>query len=229
MSDYLWGETVSAAKKVADKYGCKPQHLLAVAEVESRCDPGLRNQPLIRVERHYFKRYASASQYSKAFNAGLLKNARRQRDRHANLRKLEAINRAAAYKSHSWGLMQVMGANYEMLGYPSAEALVIRARSGPEGQFDIGALFMAKAGILDDLVAGRLEAFATRYNGPNWRQNDYVNKLKKALAKHKDVTIPAPMSPSPVEPKPPVPPSAWGGIISAILAALTAIWAWVSS
>lgn len=190
MTDYLWGETVSAAARVAKRHKMDVRWLLAIGEIESRNDPGPRGQPIIRCERHWFKKYVTVTQYTKANSARLMSNGS-QTKRWVSLTQLAKIDQQAAYLSHSWGTMQVMGFNWEDLGYSSVIEMVETARSGPEGQYELGAQFLKVHNLYQLLETGRLEDFATRYNGPKWKQNDYVNKLKTAWAKHLKTAVPA--------------------------------------
>lgn len=163
--------------------------LLAVAEVESggqvfaRVDD--RDMPLIRWEGHYFYRLLSGEKRTAALKKGLasengggIPNPKGQAARYALLNRARQIDDAAALQSCSWGLGQVMGANFASLGYADVQALVDEAVSGVVGQVALMARFIRTRKLIDELQNLDWPAFARAYNGAQY--GDYDQKMAKA-------------------------------------------------
>ena len=105
---------------------------------------------------------------------------------HANrvklLRQAVAIDEEAAYESVSVGLGQVMGFHYAELGYATARAMFEAFTGSVEAQ--LRAMFQVAdaQGVLAAMKARDWAGAARRYNGPQYRQNDYDTKLSVAYA-----------------------------------------------
>lgn len=175
--------------RIANSLGAPPAALLAVAEVESGGQTTAlvdgAPMPLIRWEGHYFWRHLPASLRSDAVRKGLaaqasgvVKNPKTQQARYNLLGRARAIHDDAALMSCSWGLGQVMGANFADLGYPSVSALVAEATSGVVGQVALMAKFIRRNKLIDELQRLDFTAFARAYNGPNF--GDYDEKMRRA-------------------------------------------------
>lgn len=184
-------DVIAAARRIAGRHRLDPAAFLAVAHVES----GLRThamvdgraEPLIRFEGHYFDRRLAAKAREKARRAGLaspvagaVKNPAGQAARWALLERARAIDAQAADESVSWGIGQVMGAHWAWLGFASVGDLVALARSGVDGQLELMARFIVKAGLGDALARRDWVAFARGYNGPRYRMNRYDTRLARA-------------------------------------------------
>lgn len=194
-------ETSREITSVARAAGIDPAALLAVSEVESGGTAfaivGRRAEPLIRFEGHYFdrrlspaKRRAARAQGLAAPGAGEIANPRSQAARWAMLERAAAIDRRAAYESVSWGIGQVMGAQWAWLGYADVETLAAEARASVAGQVKLMLRYIDKAGLTTALNMHDWNAFARGYNGPNYRKNGYHRKLAAAYARHA-TTVPA--------------------------------------
>lgn len=179
---------VNEIKQAAQDAGLEPAALLAVTAVESAGQVFAlvegKQEPLIRFEGHYFDRRLSGEKQQQARtqglaspSAGAIVNPRTQADRWKMLKQAAAIDAQAAYESVSWGLGQVMGAHWQWLGYESVEALVEEARSGAFGQVRLMVRYIEKAGLAEALRNHDWPAFAHGYNGPNYKKNNYDEKL----------------------------------------------------
>jgi hypothetical protein len=84
--------------------------------------------------------------------------------------------------SVSYGVGQVMGENWKLLGYDSVESLVEEARSGLVGQVTLMIKFIEKAGLAGKLRTGDFKGFARGYNGPSYALNRYDTKMASAAA-----------------------------------------------
>lgn len=99
---------------------------------------------------------------------------------YGRLAKAVTLDREAALKAASWGLFQVLGENWEWLGYPSVEDFVAAQVAGEAGQLDAFVRFVEKRGLAQSLRDGDYDYFASRYNGTGYRQNDYAGKMRRA-------------------------------------------------
>lgn len=183
---------IAAARDIEEHEGVGAEVLLAVALVETGGVPftaiGERAEPLIRFEGHYFDRRLSGEARSSARalglahpRAGAVRNPRSQAARWALFERASAIDAQAAAASTSWGLGQVMGAHGRLLGYGDALGLAAAARTSISGQLGIVANFLKQGALGTILARGEVEVFARRYNGPNFRQNRYDEKITAAL------------------------------------------------
>lgn len=193
---------IDAVAKVAAGHGWPFPNFGAVVEVESSgmpfaqvdarplfedAAPG-KDEPLIRWEAHYFDRLLPADLRSRARavrlahpDAGHISNPTGQQERYDRLLKPAAeFDRTAALASCSWGMGQVMGANWRDLGFLSIEAFVALARSGIIGQLELMSRFIHANNIEDELVRSNWPGFARVYNGPNYRQQGYDQNLARA-------------------------------------------------
>lgn len=186
-------EILAEITEAANRLAIEPAALLAVAEVESG---GVafamidgRREPLIRFEGHYFDRRLSPEKQAVARAAGLsspvagaIANPVTQEGRWDLLARAARIDRQAAHESVSWGIGQVMGAHWRMLGFASIDAFVALARRDVAGQAEIMARFIEASGLAAALAARDWAAFARGYNGPLYARSDYDGRLAAAYA-----------------------------------------------
>lgn len=102
---------------------------------------------------------------------------------YAEIERACAIDEEAALLSTSWGLGQIMGSNFRMVGCSSVEAMVEEAVESEAGQLRQMAAFIRSAGLLDELVSKDWAKFARGYNGPQYAKNAYDTKLAAAYDK----------------------------------------------
>lgn len=171
--------------------GVIPAFMLAVVMTESAgkvsSQVGVRQEPLIRWEGHYFFKLLPASKRKAAVAAGLaspkagaIKNPSSQVERYRLLERAKQIDEDAALMSCSWGIGQVMGSHWEALGYASVQEFVETARKGFDGQLELMLRFIEKNGLLDELQRQDASGFARGYNGPNYKVNAYDKKIMQA-------------------------------------------------
>jgi hypothetical protein len=184
-------DVISEITQAADRFDIEPAALLAVAEVESG---GVafamidgRREPLIRFEGHYFDRRLSPEKQAVARAAGLssptagaIANPATQEGRWDLLVRAARIDRQAAYESVSWGIGQVMGTHWRMLGFASVDDFVVLARRDLAGQAEIMARFIERQGLSAALAAGDWAAFARGYNGPLYARSNYDGRVAAA-------------------------------------------------
>lgn len=177
------GDIVDAAKEI----GCDQNVLRAVLRVETSGSGFLPDQrPKILFEAHWFSRYTGRrydathpAVSSRAWNRTLYVGGAGEYDR---LSQALALDRAAALKSASWGLGQVMGGNYAAAGFADAESFVVAMCASEREQLLAMVRFIQSRGLADELRDERLSAFAEVYNGSGYKVQQYDVKMLSALA-----------------------------------------------
>jgi len=181
--------TKVAITNVATTEGFDPAELLGIADVESAgvafWNVNGKDLPAIRFEWGYFKPRLNADQLTAALAAGL--NAVQPSSfagRYDWLAKAQGINPTAALESISMGLGQVMGANWQALGYASVDDLWGKAQT-IEGQVDLMVRFIVKNNLKTAIDNEDWKTFAKGYNGSNYAKNGYDTKLAAAVEKYR--------------------------------------------
>lgn len=169
----------------------------AVCEVESGGRTGFLGdgRPMILFEGHIFwrelkKRGIDPEAYKEEYKDVLFpkwdragyKGGAREYER---LEKASRINEEAALCSASWGMFQIMGFNHKLCGYGSVGEYVYAIKAGPNNHLLSFARFLKGTGIDRPLRELDWEGFASRYNGPGYKQHHYDTKLRDAYLKHK--------------------------------------------
>lgn len=94
------------------------------------------------------------------------------------------IHEKSAACSASWGLFQIMGFNYAVCGCANAREFVNRMMESEGAQLDLFVGFLKGNGWDKYLGALDWTGFARHYNGPQYAQNKYDEKLHKAYLKY---------------------------------------------
>lgn len=196
----LKGRTVRTVGITLQDYDDASQHLgvsvsvlRAFARVES-CGKGFLDdgRPAILFERHVFYRLLRAK-HGKAFADKYAKT-------HPNIVSTKTggykggasewvrmsfactIDSDCAYQSASWGIFQIMGENWQMLGYTSVDEWVAQMTAGEKYHLDAFLRFVkAKKGLLDALQKADWDKVFTLYNGKNYQKLGYDYKFLAAL------------------------------------------------
>lgn len=191
-------------QEAARRLRCDVAAIRAVAEVESR-GAGFYPDgfPVILFERHKFYKYCDPARraewarlYPRICNpkkGGYGKAGKNQRDKF-NL--AFSLDPEAAMMACSWGKFQVMGFNYEELGYQSIHEFVDRMKQSEGEHLEAFVRFVLKNNLADEIRAHRWEDFARCYNGQDYRENDYHIKLPAAYEKYKSQSAPPPANPT---------------------------------
>lgn len=144
--------------------------------------------PPIRFEGHYFYQRLTGSKLKEAIEQGLanrkaggVKNPKSYVARYELLNRARKIDRDAANESVSWGAGQVMGANWQTLGYKSVTELVAQSHT-VYGQVDMIVRFLKVNGLIKPLNDKKWEIVAAGYNGKNFRKGRYHIKLAEAYS-----------------------------------------------
>lgn len=182
-------------REQAKIWGVEVAAILAVKSVESSGDGLLpTGEPKILFERHQFYRLLSGK-FGKPFADDVMRkypnlcNTVRggyyggQREHTDRLQPAVKIDRDCALQATSWGAYQVMGFNWNTLGYGSMQAFINDMYAGEPGQFRGFCRFIEAFELVDELQRKDWAGFARVYNGPKYREGDYDGKMAAAYRK----------------------------------------------
>lgn len=180
----------------AREHGIEPAALLAICDTESAgvafWKVGDKKLPAARFEGHYFYRLLKGAKRTLAVKnglaspkAGVIRNPRSPAGVYAMIARAEKIDKDVAHMSVSWGLGQVMGEHWKVLGYKSVEDFVQTAMSGVAGQVEIMIDFIERNGLKASLLRRDWASFARRYNGPAYKKNRYDTKMATAYERYR--------------------------------------------
>lgn len=183
--------------RAANTLGVEVAAIKAVKEVETGSKGGFFaiDRPSILFEGHIFwsqlkkngldpHKYAKGNEdilyekWTKAYYKGGMAEYQR-------LSKAMTIHEKSAVCSASWGLFQIMGFNYGVCGCQNAREFVLRMMESEGAQLDLFVQFLKGNGWDKYLRNLDWTGFAKHYNGPQYAQNKYDEKLQKAYLKYK--------------------------------------------
>jgi hypothetical protein len=174
---------------VCEMLGVGEAEIWAVLTVETRGFGFLVDRrPQILFERHIFSRRTNG-RHDAAHpdiswpKPGGYRGGAREYER---LLTAMQLDEEEALKSASWGLPQVMGFNHRVVGFESVAAMVEAMVESEDEQLEaLGQFIMAHPKCRIGIQRHDWGTFAACYNGPNFRLNDYDNRLAAAYAKAK--------------------------------------------
>jgi hypothetical protein len=175
---------------------CDVPTIKAVAEVESSGDGFLTDGRIkILFEGHQFFKFTKGAYatshpticykkwttqfYTKGKTADI-----RGAGELARLEEAMALNKTAALLSASYGKFQIMGFNFAISGFVKVEDFY-KAMQISEGEhLNAFCHYVIGNSLDDELRARKWASFAMRYNGPQYKKNQYDTKLAKAYKKY---------------------------------------------
>lgn len=170
--------------EAAKLLNCEVAAVKAVDEVESRGSGFLPSgKPKILFERHYFHRL-TAGKYSATHSnisnpmPGVYGGS--GEFQHARLEEAAKLNRNAALQSASWGRYQIMGANWDELGYASLQEFINAMYASEKEQLMAFVKFVKVNNLTKAIRNKDWATFAKGYNGSNYAINKYDKKLAAA-------------------------------------------------
>ncbi|HEY7751970.1 MAG TPA: N-acetylmuramidase family protein [Ignavibacteriaceae bacterium] len=183
-------------KDLADELGIELAAIKAVNEVESSGRGFLTSgKPKILFEGHIFwsqlKKHGLNPQNFVTGNEDILypkwtkefyKGGEKEYDR---LNRAKAIHESAALESASWGLFQIMGFHFEILGYNSVQEYVDSMYISEGNHLKAFGKFIQSQGLVRHLKNKDWAKFAKGYNGAGYKLNKYDEKLAAAYKKYK--------------------------------------------
>jgi hypothetical protein len=171
----------------ATALACEVAAIRAVAEVETkRAAFDEVGRPTILFERHYFARLSGHA--FDATHPDIANSAAggygRFSAQYPKLKRAATLDEAAALKSASWGMFQIMGANHAAAGHGTVAGFVDAMMTGPAAHLAAFVAFIrADATLLRALRARDWPAFARGYNGPGYARNNYDVEMRNAYAR----------------------------------------------
>lgn len=165
--------------------------LLAITQVEANSKGFVApNKPVVLFERHIF--YKQLKKHG--FNVDELTNKYPllinktsggylggQRENY-RLDMAKQINESCAIESTSFGLFQIMGFHWQILGYSSAQNFEKQMSENELKQTEAFIRFIslkANSKMITALKAHDYATFARCYNGSNYKKNRYDEKIKE--------------------------------------------------
>lgn len=183
----------------AKRLGVEVAALRAILEKESKGSGfNADGTPKILYERHIMYRRlvknlgtAKALYYAKQYPNLVAKNgygAGGYGKYSEQPKKLEAaakIDRTSALESCSWGSAQILGSHWSLCGFNSVQQFVNAMYKSEDSQFEVFVKFLEGSGIVPYLKKLDWVNVALRYNGKNYKQNNYDVGLKRYYLKFK--------------------------------------------
>ena len=177
---------------VADMLGVDVAAVRAVAKVEALGSGYLKsNRPVILFESRLFNNFTDGKFLdshphlaTRAWERNYLGGERE----YERLEEAANLNWDAAVRSCSWGMFQILGDNYMLASFETAESYVNSVvHRGERSHLDHFAAFVGnQPHIRNPLVALDWHRFARYYNGPGYRKNRYAARMAEAYAQFKE-------------------------------------------
>ena len=183
----------------ANQLQCEVPAVRAVYDVESQGAGFLGLKPKILFEGHVFWRLLQAAGEDpaslQAANPDILyptwtrqyyKGGLGEYDR---LDRASAIDKSCAQQSASWGLFQIMGENWQNLGYASIDDFVAKMYANEREHLFAFCRFVQWKSVKGQKLVEYLQSkdwadFAFGYNGSAYKDNAYDDKLAAAYSKY---------------------------------------------
>lgn len=183
----LTGHTAAAIAAAATSIGVPAAALQALIAVEASGDGFYDNGlPVIRLERHYVARLVTpqqAAQLSPAVCSSVRGGYVGGVGEWDRFDQVARVSLNVAIQACSWGLGQVMGANWQAMRYVSPQSLMYVAALDENRQITLMVAFLNTS---PTLVAAMNRCdwttVARLYNGPAYADNAYDTKLASAYS-----------------------------------------------
>lgn len=186
-------EVEAAIDRLAAQSRIDPSALKALVEVETSGDANWLVEgkilPPVRFEGHVFYRLLQPQpdKLAEAVKQGLanpkigaVANPRAYEARYALVERVRAIDDEAGCGACSWGIGQVMGANFAQLGCHSAVDVSLKAMTGLDGQLELMRAYLVSNGLVGPLNRHDWATVARGYNGAGYAANRYDVRLAEA-------------------------------------------------
>lgn len=185
--------TLAQIDSAAKSIGVETNVLRAIMQQECKGSGfSADGQPIILFERHIFLRQLKAhGLYTVASKAqkerpdlcnstpggyGLI-SAQPKR-----LADAAVYDRTSALESASYGIGQVLGANWSSIGYPTLQAFINDVYRDEAGQLNAMVKFLVANGIVKYMKLKDWKNIALHYNGENYQINHYDTGIANAYA-----------------------------------------------
>jgi len=186
--------TASGLSAGCDKLGVKAAEIWSILTVETLgCGFLPDRRPQILFERHVFRKEtngafdAVAPDLSNPAPGGY---GARGAFQYQRLVRAIQLNRAAALRSTSWGIGQIMGFNAQTAGFADTESMVAAMVQSEDQQIAGMIAFLQENNLDQFLRTHDWSSFARAYNGPNFAINQYDVRLASAFQKFSTGLLP---------------------------------------
>lgn len=179
-------------QRAADTLGVNVAAIKTITRVESSGSGFLPSgRPTILFERHLFYdftggNYANTHPDICNYAPGGYSGGEAEWNR---LEKAAKLDRAAAYRSASWGLFQILGDNFRACGFNRVDDYVEAMKRSEGDQLTAFVNFVISNQLKQYIVNRNWAKFAEYYNGPNYQINQYDVKLAAAYAEFSRVAM----------------------------------------
>jgi hypothetical protein len=167
--------------KVATLLNCEVEAIKAVAIVETKRGAwDNMGRPTILFERHYFRNLTS-KKYNKTHPdiSGSPGGYGRFSAQYPKLNRAAVLDQSAALQSASWGKFQIMGKYFKQAGYSSVSAFVDDMMVSELKHLNAFANFTKNdKRLLNAIQKKDWTKFASIYNGPDYKKNNYDTKME---------------------------------------------------
>lgn len=174
----------------------EPRAMKAIAQVEAGPQGAFLpdGRPVVLFERHIFHRL-TAGRFD--HDAPDLSNEKptppggygSSLSQHERLGRASELDRAAALKSASWGLFQIMGFHHERCGYPNIQRFVNAMYRSADDHLRALVGFLRSDERLVDAIRGRnWIVFARLYNGVGFAASKYDQRIAEAYDRLRSAT-----------------------------------------
>lgn len=172
---------INAAKEL----GCEVAAIKAVAEVES-LNGGFQadGKPKILFERHKFHQFTKGKFSKENPDISNERPGGYSNNEHLRLEKAAKLDRNNALKSASWGKFQIMGFNFNLVGFSTLQDFINAMYKSEGEQLKAFVQFIKSNKLDDELRDKRWADFARIYNGKNFHINKYDVKIANAYKKY---------------------------------------------
>lgn len=177
--------------RAATELKCEVEAIKAVAAIESRGEGFDSNgRPVILFEAHLFSRLTNHKYdkthpklSSKTWNKSLYGKMSEQ---HTRLSEASQLNVEAALMSCSWGKFQILGENHKLCGYKDVYDMVDDMYVSEVKHLDAFVQFVkSNSTLLNAIQTRKWAVFARKYNGPDYKANQYDTKIEREYNKLK--------------------------------------------
>lgn len=172
---------------LAENNGYEYAALQAVIEVESNGNGfASSNRLTIQFEPSWFKRTAKDWRKHDKLATWVNNGVKNQDKEYQAFNSAFQYSPAAAMKSSSIGLMQVMGFHYKLLGFKTVSEMWDFAKQSEANQLELGIRFIKSNKKLDNALKNKDWAtFAYFYNGAQYKKFNYDTRMAVAYKKFK--------------------------------------------
>ena len=163
--------------EICEKARLDPRFCIAVAMLESNLEPYL---PDVKFPTLKFYKYTFISYFQKPEIPKLIKATRIEGEDYEAYKQASRISPKKAMLSTSFGLYQIMGYNYDDIGYNSVENMVKDFTDSVEAQIKAFIEYVRFINLDFAINKKDFNEFARVYNGVMYYKTEYISKLERA-------------------------------------------------